>query len=165
MLRAVEEVCLGTLGTIRTQTDGLLRDAYAAIDDVTLAQRAVVSRRFEIEIVSSDRTGVVGPPSADRAVVAYDLRIAVVVTTLSEVEADLRRAVRGLCANIADRTRQALLWPGNLTQTTAAVATGLISGCLAKVGPARVTRDDWKARIYRCEMPARGLVLVSQSVS
>lgn len=164
-LQAIEECCLGTIGSIRTQTDSLQRDAYEVADDLTLAERAIVAKRFEIEVVGQRRTTAVGPSTSDRAVHALDLRIALVCPTASEVETALRRAVRGLAANVWMRTQEALMWPGNLALTSAGTATGIVSGCLSRCGPARVTREDWKARIYRLEAPATALVLVSQDVS
>lgn len=165
-LTAIEECLDGTLGSVRTTTsDDLSRDAYAAADDFTLAQRAMSGRRFEVEVVGQRRTTAVGPPTADRAVLALDILIVLVVPTASEVEGDLRAAVRALAENIYMRAQQALMWPGNLVTTVAGASTGIVSGCLSKCGPARVTREDWKARIYRLEAPATALVLVSQPVS
>ncbi len=164
MIRAVEEVCLGTLGTVRTETDSLTRDAYAVMDDLTAAQRAIVNARFEVETVGEERTTSVGPSTSNRAIVAYDLRVALIFPTASEVEADLRRDVRARVLNTLGRVRKALTWPGNLTQTLAAVATGVVPGGV-KCSPGRVTREDWKSRIVRAEMPIRVLVLETQAVS
>lgn len=161
VMPAVEACCLGTIGSVRTVPAATIqRDAYGAMADFTLAQRVRVKTRFEVELVSMTRTGYVGPVSGDRAIVEVALRVVLAFTTETEVDADARRDVRSDAMRVGELVRLALTWPGNLT-TVDAVATGIVSGCLRKCGPFRVTREDWPNRTFRLE--AEGIALVEQA--
>lgn len=161
VMDAIERCCLGTIGSIRTVTAGTVeRDAYGAIADFTLAQRVRVKARFEVELVSATRTGHIAPATANRAILEVVVRIVLALTTETEVAADDRRDVRRDALGLWETIRQALTWPGNLS-TVDATATLIVSGCLRKCGPARVTREDWPKRIFRLE--AEGVALVEQA--
>ena len=159
VLTAIEEVCLGTIGTVRTiPAASILRGVYAGIADLTLAENVRAKGRFEAELLGHERTGAVAPEAGNVHVYGVDVRVQLAMTMESEVEADQRRATRAAALDFAEAVRRALRWPGNLTSTAAAVATGAVSGCFVKLGPSRVTREDWKARIFRMEMVGRFLV-------
>ena len=156
MIRATEDLLLGNITSIRGfDVDTLYRDAYPGIADLTLAQRAAVKPRFEVELVGTHRTGVVAPENAGTKVVAVDVRVKVVTTLLHEVQADDRRGVRGFMFSLLESVRSALAFPGNLVQTAGGSATGATSGCYLRVGPAKVTREDYVAKIFAAEMICR----------
>lgn len=166
VVEAVMDCAKGLIGSVRVVGAGdLLAGAYAEASDFQLAQRVRINPRVEVEVVGSERTGGVGPVTSDRAILAVDLRIALAMTTETEVSEAARTGVRNDALAMWEEVRRALTWPGNLATTSAGSATGIVSGCLTKCGPMRVTREDWPKRIYRMEAPARALVLDNQAVS
>jgi hypothetical protein len=65
--------------------------------------------------------------------VTIDVRIVRTITTLEQVSDDDDETLRALAFEDCDVVRQALEYPGNLTTTTAGVATDLASGLLSHV--------------------------------
>lgn len=165
VLAAIEQCCLGTIGSVRTVQAGTIeRGAYGVMADFTLAQRVRVKARFEVELVSAKRTGVVAPVTANVAYLEIEVRLRLAFTTEKEVDDDERRYVRDDAIGVWEMLRMALTWPGNLA-TVDATATGIVSGCLASCGPMRVTEENWPKRFFRFEAPGRALVRQDQVVS
>lgn len=163
---AIEEVSVGALGTVRTMVaDGLRPAAYSGIGDRTLAERALVKPRVEIELVGVNRSKAIAPATASKQMYDLELKIAVALSTQHEIRDDERRAVRAEGLALATQLIEALTWPGNLAETASGAPTGLVSRCLHWVGPAKVTRQDFKKRVFALELPARGRVLVSAPVT
>ena len=159
ILTAAEEVLRGTLGGVRTVTAGaLLRDAYVGQTDEQLRMAVLVNARFEVEATSLQRTKAVGPVNASKAIHEIELRVRLAFSTESELGANDRRTVRADCLEMVETCRRALTWPGNLSATSASTATNLVGGALESKGPARVTREDWAARIFVTEALFSGLV-------
>lgn len=166
ILLAIEECLLGTIGTVRTMDAGdVLRDMYPGIDDLTLAERVRTNARFEARFVGHRRTGHVAPVNAETRTVQVEIVIDAGITTEAEVQADKRLEARQTMLELLEAACRALTWPGNLAATSAAVATGAVSGCLLRCGPSKVTREDWKARIFTAEMPGTALLKVLASTS
>ena len=168
VVKAVEDCCRGVLGSVRTSPSSV-RGAYAGIDDLTLAENARTNfgtskPTIEVEVLGTRATVAVGPTTGDRVVKEYSLNLVVVLPTSSEIEADQRRNTRALGVDLFHQYRAALTFPGNLA-TVDGSPTGIVSGCASSCGPMRVTREDFKKRIYRLEAPVRVLALESQAVS
>lgn len=166
ILTAVEEVCLGTIGTIRTVSAGSLqRDAYDGQSDEARAIAARINARVEVEVISVQRTGVVAPEIANRAVLDIELRLTFAFTTEFELRDDQRLATRAAAIDLMQRCRDALCWPGNLRQTQAGVPTNLIGHSLRVQTPIAVRRVDFKKRIFEAEMRATGLIDATLAVA
>lgn len=162
ILTAVEECCLGTIGSVETVTAGtVLRGAYQPIDDDRTAAAAMIKPRFEVEWKSTRDTGLV-PRMSSHVGLEIKLLVRVVYSTSFEIDDDLRRAIRATGAATVEAIRNALTRPGNLTQTAAAVATGLTSGCLKKAEFSGVVREDFKRRMWIAEVACTGLVCTTR---
>lgn len=166
ILTAVEEVLLGTLGSVRTVPAGTFaRRAYEGLD-VTLAARALEVPRFELEVTRSMRTGAIGPKTGPIGVDRVVVNVRFVFSTAHELGDAARTATRAEALEKVRTARLALEWPGNLAATAAAAPTGLISSCLvAEKDGAKTLREDWKKRLYVVELAMEGLVRTVQAVS
>lgn len=161
ILTAIDAVLLGTSGSVRTVPAGTFsRRAYDGLD-ITLAARALEKPRFEVELVSIERTGAVGPRTASIVVEAIELLVRFVWATEHELDDNARRATRAEALEKVQLARQALEWPGNLPSAS----TGLISSCLTTRGVAKVIRESWRQRLYVVELGFRGLVSDTQAVA
>lgn len=165
---AIRGVIRGELGSVRTvPASAFGEDVHAGVEDGAKWIRAKVKKRFDVQLSPPERTRDLGPPTANRAVLA----IVVIVTLTYAVDhtedlIDARRyEVRALAAEDALVVTQALSWPGNLAVDGAAAATGLVSAMLRESAPPRTTREDWRAGIYEVELRLRGLVLETQAVA
>lgn len=166
ILTAVEEVLLGTLGTVRTVAAGTFeRRAYEGLD-ITAAARALEVPRFEVEVTGQQATGVIGPRTSNVGVERVHVLVRFLFPTEHELVDDERRATRADALEKVRDARLALEWPPNLVQTVAGAPTGLVSGCLVAVpAGAKVIREDWKKRLYEVELAFEQLVRTTQPVS
>lgn len=129
----IREVLLQAAGTARTistsRFDGDLPDGLDQAED---ARRAVTGARIEATIGDFRRSPASPPITGD--LIIYDFGVTVRVVRLIERAAQLtdseRDAVHALAAEDVDVIRQALEYPGNLTETAAATSTGIVSGLL-----------------------------------
>ena len=161
ILTAIEEVCLGTIGSVETVTAGTVeRGAYQPVDDDRIAAAARTKPRFEVEWKGERDTGLV-PRMSSHASYEIKLLVRLVYPTDFELQPDERRAQRAAGAVTANKIRNALTRPGNLTQTSAAVATELASGCLKKAETA-VVREDFKRRVWIAEIACTALVCTTR---
>lgn len=159
ILTAAEEVLRGAIGEVRClEPNTIDRGAYAGVSDEQLRGAVVVQTRFEVEALSLARSKAIGPVNADRAIHELELRVRWAFSTESELIGDERRRVRADCLDLIERCRRALTWPGNLAATSAGAPTDLVGHALEARGAARVTREDWRARIFVAEATFLGLV-------
>mgnify|MGYP007083423758 CR=1 FL=1 len=166
ILTAIEELAKGEIGATRVLSAGdLALDAYDTIDDRTLAERTLVSPRIEVMLESIERNKAVAPRTALVQVDDVNLKLRIAVRTESEVRHEERMRSRARALSLADRLTKALTWPGNLAQTAGAVPTGLVSRCLHRVGPWKVTREDFKRKVLVIESSAKGRVQSTAPVS
>lgn len=166
ILTAIEELAKGEIGAVRALGAAELGlDAYDSIDDRTLAERALVLPRIEVMLESLERNKHVAPRTASVQIDDVNLKLRIAVRTEAEVRHEERMRSRARALSLADRLTKALTWPGNLTQTAAAVSTGLVSRCLHRVGPWKVTREDFKKKVLVIEASAKGRVQSTAPVS
>lgn len=165
ILRATEEVLLGSIGTVRTvDADELALDAYSGQTDEARAAAARVRARVEVEPLTVKRTGAVAPETASRAILEIELAIRFAFTTEHELEDSERRAAHAAALDTVETARKALAWPGNLVETSAADATSLVGGCLYFRSLTRA-RADFRTRLIEYELRMFGLVNESQATS
>lgn len=166
LLTAAEEVCLGTIGSVRTVAAGTVAlDGYEGQTDEKLAAAVRVKPRVELEVVELARTGAVAPLTANIAIERATLRLVLVLTTEFELRDDQRASVRAAWLELMESLRDALCWPGNLAQTAAASTTRLVGQQLVPSGAARVLREDWRRRIYKGEQRLVGLIRATKAVA
>lgn len=167
VLQAAEEIITATLGTVRMVPVSLvvIGAAYDGATDEKIAGDVVVQPLADVALLDYETTGAVGPETSNLAVDRVTLRVRVAFTTASELEAELRRAVRALCWLVVESIQDALAWPGNLIQTSDANATNLVGGALIRKGPARVLREEWAKRIFVTEFQMTGLVQRTRAVA
>lgn len=166
VLQAAEEIIAGTLGSVRTMPPIVaVGAAYDGATDEKMAADVVVQPLADVALLDYETTGTVAPETCDVAVDRITLRVRLAFTTATELDASLRRAVRALCWGGLEAIQDALAWPGNLTVTTDAVATGLVGGALVRKGPARVVREDWAKRIFVAEFQMTGHVQRTRAVA
>lgn len=142
---AIREVIEDGTGSVRTITSGdYLPGATAARSIPGLAHDALIAPRAEVRIVETTRHEASPAITGSFQLVALEIEIRLVrsLTTFKLLDHDARQAVYALAALDGDVLAQALTWPGNLTQTSGATATGLVSGCL---------RTDWRSAVGTVE--------------
>lgn len=161
ILTAIEEVCLGTIGSVETVTaNAVLRGAYQSATDETWAALARVKPRVEVEWLGASDSGLTPRLSSHKSL-SIKVLIRVLYATEFEVDAALRKTLRASAAALVEQIRSAVTRPGNLTQTSGAVLTELASGCLFK-SSSSVKREDFKRRIYATEITCEGLVCTTR---
>lgn len=138
---AIAERLDGTL----TNTPRVILPGYLSSDlapgatDSTVSQRAAVVPSFTIALSFSrhaDRPMGPGPSWIDAIEVRIRTHYLLGSEALSRVDADV---VRSESDQLGYVIRAALEWPGSVAATSAAIATGIVSGCLAHVSSAVVT--------------------------
>lgn len=141
-LREVIESSAGTLRTTDTlEFVGGLAPGLDGNEESRRAMRAEASDGFEEVLVESRvlsvKRSAASPPVIGNLAL-YDIEVEVravyPINTKALLTDATRDKVAGYAARHADTLSQALGYPGNLTQTTAGVSTGLVSGLLAYVG-------------------------------
>lgn len=129
-LREVLEEAAGNLRTIPAGTyDGEL---YEDLDDGTKSKRALTAPRAEATITRAEPHPSTYPVTGSKRLEAIGVEVRVVRHLgPKEMTSDAARSLaKGLAYADAGVLAEALQYPGNLTQTSGAVATGLVSGML-----------------------------------
>jgi len=142
---AIREVIEDGTGSVRTITSGdYLPGETSARSVPGLSHDALIAPRAEVRIVETARHEASPAITGSFQLVALEIEIRLVrsLTTFKLLDHDARQAVYDLAARDGDVLAQALTWPGNLTQTAASAATGLVSGCL---------RTDWRSAVGTVE--------------
>lgn len=159
VLTAIEEVCLGTLGSIRTVASGTLaRGGYESQAEHE-ATRSLVKPTFEAWVSECKRAVGAVPMHSNISMLEVTVSVRTTWTTDHEILDDQRRAIRASALDTLESCRAALCRAGNLTATSAAVATQIRSGCLLD-GAHKIEREDWRGRrlsyvsTYRCYVDA-----------
>ena len=142
LLAAVREVAQGA-GAHRVVTDVPRLGAYPAAASQE-AMRSVAGPRVEVWVseVLPAKTQFFEMAPVKALDVEITLRFE--VTTLShELDDEQREALRARMWTLVDSARAALQRPGNVTTTSAGVATHIRSGCIRVYSGARLEREDW----------------------
>ena len=163
---AIEELLEGTIGTTRTVTANTFKKgAHAGRQSGAQQALTLVNTRYEVRF-SSGRQHEASAISHNASSRLEELDIEVVLryTFSAEVLEDKRSTVVNSIHNDRDIALQALLYPGNLLETQASVATNLVSGML--MGPYSFDLDeDWENKMAVLTLSLRGVVNISQAVS
>lgn len=166
LLTAIEELLEGTIGSVRTVTSGdFMNTVYSGQDDEAKAVQALVKKSFDVAPLTLERSPATLTERSSLVLIEARLRVSVAYRLDSEVVKSRRKAVRAEAADDAETIRQALSYPGNLTQTNAGEDTNLVSGMLLEDGPYQVTREDWDANLMETQRDYRGWLEVSQAVA
>lgn len=157
ILAACREVCEGVIGSVETVPVGALEPgAYADAERREHSAAALVVPRYEVEVVSINET-TLAPKLSSHKSLEVELMTRLIYATDFEIDAAARERVRVEACELGERVRAALTRPGNLTQTSAAVATGISSGAL--FGSKSSVKDEgFSDRVYVIEISARALV-------
>jgi hypothetical protein len=159
ILRAIRQTLESAIDAPRALADSTFdRASYAGLDDATIAVRALVRPRFDVELLGFTRTSAVAPEQSSRAVIDVAMRVLLTYSTEHEAREDDRFIVRGKALQDSELARRALCYPGSLAVDAAGAETGIISGCLLAKTQARVVREDWKKRIYQVAIECSALV-------
>ncbi len=133
ILTRIHEVLDDGAGSVRTVSSTRFNpDLYTGLEAQAQALRALVKPIFDVEILHEEPSADTPMDSHSMAFKQITVRVTVVrAGTLAEkLTESTRIALKALAYEDADLIKQALLQNQNLTQTTAAAATGLISGRL-----------------------------------
>jgi hypothetical protein len=161
ILTAVEECCLGTIGSVETvAASTVLLGAYQPLDDDRIAALARTSPRVEVEWKGDRDTGML-PRMSSHASLEIKILVRLIYAFDFELQDAERKTVRGTAALTGNRIRNALTRNGNLTTTAAAVATELASGAM-KSAELSVIREDLKRRLWIAEVACTGLVCTTR---
>lgn len=137
ILTAVREVVEDAAGSVRIIASDTYRPgAHESLGEDAASTQALVRPRAEARFTSIEPHGARPPEQGSFTLYAIDLEVTVTrfIGTEHMILDDVRTALRAVAAQDSSRLAQALGWPGNLTQTSAAVATGLVSGMLRHTG-------------------------------
>lgn len=133
ILVRLREVLDSAQGTLRTIAAGRFDSGlYDGLDVDAQALRALDIPIVEASIASTGHHPASPSVMGNLAFRSIEVEVRVVrsATLAHKLNTTTRDTLRGLAAQDADVIAQALTYPGNLTQTAAAAATGLVSGCL-----------------------------------
>lgn len=149
---AVREVLTGTLGSVRTVTAGKFEEnVHDESSDAEMWLRGrsgtagALQAQADVRIGTARQTGWAGPPSANITVWVLPLEVGLYYAAqpYGDLVTSRRYLIRAQAAEDAVTVTQALTWPGNLTATAAAAATGIVSGILQPRGEPVVEREEW----------------------
>ena len=76
-----------------------------------------------------------------------------------------RDSVRNDVMDALDEAWQALARPGNLTQTSGATATNIVSGCLTGLEALEIVEENWDEQMLSAQLSATCVVKVTQAVA
>lgn len=127
----VREVIQGATASLRAITVGAyLGDSPEGEDDMGKARAAIEGARVEARCTGMKRSPSMGTIMGNVALYETEWRVRVtrVLTRTSQISDTVRDAAKALAFQDADVLSQALGYPGNLTATAAATATGIVSG-------------------------------------
>ena len=162
---AIEEVLEGTIGATRTVTaDTFRKGAHSGRESGAQRALALVKPRYvtvfpRIAPHEATQLSAKGSSRLDDLTVMVRFRYRL----QSEVREDARTTVLDTVMNDGDVARQALAFPGNLTQTSAAVPTNILSGMLL-FESFEITEEDWDSQMVVAELTGTVIVDVSQAV-
>lgn len=161
---AIREVLEGSLGSVRTVPAGTVARGAQQGRSVTSRQaQSLVTPRYDVRIESlsphpSTPVGAIGSHRLDDATVTIEFAYKLSSTILDDQRDELRDQVM----DDLDVCWQALARPGNLTQTSAAVATNIISGLLHSPSSIEVLDENWDEKILTAQIVATATLQVSQ---
>ena len=163
---AIEELLEGTIGTTRTVTSNTFKKgAHSGREPGAQKALAMVNTRYEIRFPSGRQHEASAiSHNANSRLEELDIEVVLRYRFSAEIREDARSTVINSVHNDRDTALQALLYPGNLTETQASVATNLLNGML--LGPYSFElEEDWDDMMAVLTLSLRGIVNISQAVS
>lgn len=145
-ITAIREVLLGTIGAVRVVAPGQATEGAYEQTPEHEAARALLGPTFEVDIESSGRAKDHPGEHSNVALLDLVVRVRTVWGTDHELLDAERASARAQALGLLEDCRAALMRAGNLTTTSAAVPTGLVSGCLHRLLDHRLERSDWRGR-------------------
>ncbi len=170
ILTAIREICDSGTGNIRTIAAARFQGgAYRGQSPGSEALYSLAAPTFRTAITGQRRHPDSPPITSTLGLYEIDVQIEVIRTLelRHKLTDSIRDDAKALAANDADVLAQALSWPGNLTQTSGADPTGLVSGYLAYIssdGGDIILSDDINGRIVSTHN-FTGIVQVTLAVS
>jgi hypothetical protein len=170
---AVRELLEGTIGTTRAVTSGVFR--YGVFDGQPLqAQQAktaitTYTHRFDVLIKSLSRHAAT--PSSNNAshrIARCAVEIPIWSHLKSTAQESERAEQREKIENDCDLAMQALCYRNNLAATSAAAATGIISGMLLGADGSgyptwTVVDENWQRHMLRSVIRASAALVITQA--
>lgn len=173
---AITELLEGTIGTTRTVTANKFKSGAFEGQPIaaTQAKTAITTynHRFDVRILSLRGKHGASPMSikASHRIERATIEIPLWSHLASTVQDSSRATQREEIENECDMAIQALCYPGNLTQTSAAVTTGIVSGLL--VGPDgsgvptwTVIEENWQRHMLRSVIRASASLIITQAAA
>jgi hypothetical protein len=166
ILTVVKEAVLGTVGSVRTVPAGTFQyGKHSGLNDDELARRALGLPIFDVELHTAQREPTTTGIFSNFGIYSVALTVSIAYYLSSEVLEDARETARATALDHADLIIQALTFPGNLRQTSAAVSTRLVSACLESDGGAIVVREDPDNNLLVMSLDFIGRVSVTQAAA
>lgn len=162
ILKAIEQVCDGTNGTIRTVPATALEAGHDP-----WAGQVLSTPRYDVQIIDMD-THEATPISAlaNRRLATLPISVDIRHKLKSNVQESARRTTRALAILNADRVVQALGFPGNLTTASAGTATNIVSGMMLNL-TSTLIEENWDdpPNWLHIQITGDAIVVVSQATS
>lgn len=133
ILTRIREVLEDGRGSVRTITANTYGSAtHQALSVLSDSLGSIEKPQVEPRIVGQRPHGARPPRQGSFTLEELDIDVRVVrdFDSWRDLDDDARTALHALASSDSFAIQQALTWPGNLTATEAATATGLVSGCL-----------------------------------
>jgi len=157
---AIDELLVGTIGTTRKVTAGTVSQGHErAWEGLSL-----IGPRYDLffgALVNHPSTPL--SALANYRVVNLPVTITLYFHFPSAATEDNRNTVRANIYSVCDMIIQALGMPNNLRQTSAALATGIVSGMLTNL-QTTTPREDWDKQIAIVDVTGTAIVYDSQLV-
>ena len=147
IVTAIKERLTGTKTGVRAMTAGeLASDTYATLTPAETARRAVITPRFDVVVTGTKRSGPLSEMGSSQWLEAdVEVRCTYALTPAQASSESSRETLRATAADDGEQVRQSLMWPGGLTLTSAAVATNIVSGCMARHKGSTLVRESFVA--------------------
>ncbi len=129
----IREVIESSAGALRTVPSArFLGDLQEGMDVTEEMRRALEKPRVHVSLVGMARNEASPPLNGNISILDlnFEIRVVRTFTTLEQISDSSADALMALTLTDADILRQALEYPGNLTQTAAAAATDIVSGLM-----------------------------------
>lgn len=154
-------------GLVRTVASSKFDGNYwTGADGWTGQVRALAKPVFAIPTMTTEPAAgrPMQPGSSDIERIAVRVEAEYALPPAASADDDTRDAAVAQAEQDGDIIAQAFGWPGNLTQTEAAAATGIIDGVMSHV-QSRPVLEDWDAQRLVMEHTFRAFVSVTQATS
>jgi hypothetical protein len=157
---AIRELLDGTIGSVRKVTASTVMTGHTPWD-----AQILVLPRYDVTLgkLENHPATPVSALSSFR-ISNLDVSIELYHTLRSAVKIDVRNTVREAVTAFGDVAMQSLGYPGNLSRTSASLATGIVSGMLTSMNH-DIISEDWDERPPRITSRITGIAIINISQS